>query len=320
MSALRHWTASYVVVIAIWGSCFALTTVALSGFSPEVVVLGRIVIGAATLAVFLLVRKGFHFGDLTRRDVGWMLVLGSCTVIGFVAVAYAQTRISSGLAAIVCASTPLLAAAFSRIARVGQQVTGVGFVGLLVGVAGVGLLVGAGTFTGGLDVVGIASALLGAAAFASSTVMAAARFADSTYTGTQLMFMQFAAAGLLLMMVVPACNVTVELNAAACWAMLSLGVLGGAVANVLYWRVMRLAGPVTASTTFQSIPIVATILGAVLLGEVVTVSELVGGTLIIAGLAALRLRRRPAVTVPHQRSASFRVVTASTLEPTSGGV
>lgn len=303
MSLFRHWIASYVVVIAIWGSCFALTTVALSGFEPSVVAFGRIVIGAAALAIFMFVGKTFKFGNLSRRDVGWMLLLGSCTVVGFVAVAFAQTRINSGLTAIVCASTPLLAAALSRLARVGQQVSGVGIVGLLVGVAGVGLLVGAGTLSGGFDVVGIAAALVGAASFALSTVMAAARFAKSPYTGTQLTFMQFTAAGLLLLLALPMCTVPVELPGAACFALLLLGVLGGAVANVLYWRVMRLAGPVTASTTFQSVPIVATILGVVVLGEVVTLTEVAGGALIILGLVALCVRRRPAVAIPQPRSA-----------------
>ena len=59
-------------------------------------------------------------------------------------------------------------------------------------------------------------------------------------------------------------------------ALLALGVLAAGIGNVLFWRVLRRAGPVLVATTYQTVPTVAVIVGVVAFGETLGVGELLG--------------------------------------------
>jgi drug/metabolite transporter (DMT)-like permease len=67
-------------------------------------------------------------------------------------------------------------------------------------------------------------------------------------------------------------------------AVLILGVLAAAVGNVLFWRVLRLAGPVVAVTTYQTLPLVAVVVDIGVLGEPFGVGEFLGSAFILTGL------------------------------------
>ena len=91
-------------------------------------------------------------------------------------------------------------------------------------------------------------------------------------------------------------------------AVLILGVLAAALGNVLFWRVLRLAGPVVAATTYQTVPLVAVIVGIVVLGEPFGGAEFAGTAFILAGLALQLMTPaatgRPAAG-PDQRSPTW---------------
>jgi drug/metabolite transporter (DMT)-like permease len=129
--------------------------------------------------------------------------------------------------------------------------------------------------------------LTAAACFALSGALAASFFPGSTYSGSQLSMAQLLCSGLLLVPVTPVTPVTgLSLSPSGpLAAVLILGVLTAAVGNVLFWRVLRLAGPVIAATTYQTVPLVAVIVGIVILGEPFGVGEFVGTALILTGLA-----------------------------------
>jgi drug/metabolite transporter (DMT)-like permease len=84
------------------------------------------------------------------------------------------------------------------------------------------------------------------------------------------------------------------------FALLALGVLGSGIAYILNFRVIALSDATTASTVTYLTPLVAVIVGAVLLQEKITWHEPVGGVLIVIGAATAQglLRSRKRFTTP----------------------
>ena len=100
-----------IVLACIWGWSFLLIKVILEGAPPTFLAWGRIALGLAVLVVFLL-RAGE--GPPQRRYWGHLLVLGlTMSVLPFMLIGWGEEHISSALASVLNACTPLFAAAFS---------------------------------------------------------------------------------------------------------------------------------------------------------------------------------------------------------------
>ena len=148
-------------VALLWGASFLFIKVAVRELSPSTLILGRLGLGALTLAVIvpLMVGGGVTLQEI-RRNARWLIVVAFVNVaIPFWLLSWGETRIDSGLASILQAAVPIfnavLAFAFFREVRV----TGLRLVGVVIGFAGVALLVGAqpeGKVLGALAVVGMA--------------------------------------------------------------------------------------------------------------------------------------------------------------------
>ncbi|PZU26731.1 MAG: EamA family transporter, partial [Microbacterium sp.] len=93
----------------VWGSSFLFMKVALEGISPAQVVWGRLLLGGITLGVFVVLRRE----PLPRRLAVWghMTVLAvSFCVVPFLLFSWAQQHVTSGLASIYNATTPIMTA------------------------------------------------------------------------------------------------------------------------------------------------------------------------------------------------------------------
>jgi drug/metabolite transporter (DMT)-like permease len=139
-----------VVLSAIWGSSFLFIKVGVRELSPSVVVLGRLVVGAAVLLPLTAFRGGL--GPLGGR-LGAVALLGLFNnALPFWLLGFAEERIDSGLTAVIQAAAPIFTVLVARRIDPSQRVgrsqlagVGVGFVGvaLLVGVQRGGGLIGA---------------------------------------------------------------------------------------------------------------------------------------------------------------------------------
>ena len=76
-------------------------------------------------------------------------------------------------------------------------------------------------------------------------------------------------------------------------ALLALGIIGTGVAYVINYRIISDDGPVLASTVTYLLPVVAVILGALVLAEPITLQLAAGVAIVLAGVALTR-RRKPA--------------------------
>ena len=307
-----RWLPSYLQVVLLWGGAYGITEIALVAFSPGQVAMCRALIGAACLAA-ILVAGG---GGLPRLGMaGWsrIAVLAGLTTIAAVSATTAQCRMPSAIVAVLCAMTPLFAAVFCQLRRV--PTPAIRWVGVGLGVVGVAVLLSP---SGDIDGIGVVLALTAAACFALSGALAAAFFPGSTHSGSQLTMAQLLCSGLLLVPVTPVTGLSLSPSGPLA-AVLILGVLTAAVGNVLFWRVLRLAGPVIAATTYQTVPLVAVIVGIVVLGEPFGVGEFVGTALILTGLAlqlvAPAATDRPAAE-PDRRSPAWPAARA--LQPAVG--
>ena len=273
-----RWLPSYLLVVLLWGGAYGITEIALVAFSPGQVAMWRALIGAACLAVILVAGGG---GLPRLGKAGWsrIAVLAGLTTIASVSAVAAQCRMPSAIVAVLCAMTPLFTAIFCHLRRV--PTPAIRWIGVGLGVLGVAVLLSP---SGNIDGIGVMLGLTAAACFALSGALAATFFPGSTYSGSQLTMAQLLCSGLLLVPVTPVTGLSLSPSGPLA-AVLMLGVLAAAVGNVLFWRVLRLAGPVVAATTYQTVPLVAVIVGIVILGEPFGVREFVGTAFILAGLA-----------------------------------
>jgi drug/metabolite transporter (DMT)-like permease len=300
---LRGWLAPYLVLTVVWGASFLFIEVGLTALTPGQVAFSRVLLGALALLAVLVVTRS----PLPR---GWQIwkhlaIVGlTFNALPFLLFAWAQTHISSILAGIWNATTPLWTVLMGLVLFHAVRPTRHVMAGLALGFVGVVVVLGPWTLAQGrMD----ADLLLGTAAALAAT--AGYGFA-ATYTGVHLTgrpdgrspaqypaVQLLVATGVLAVVVIPQGQVPTTVPMDVALALAALGVLGTGLAYVLLYRVVAVAGAVTATTVTYLIPLVSTTLGIVALGESLTWNEPVGAVLVLVGAWLTRPRAAGASSV-----------------------
>lgn len=291
----------------IWGASFLLIKVALEGISPPQLVLGRLGFGCLVLgAVVVSRRKRLPRAPEMWKHLAFLAVIAN--VIPFFLFAWAESgRVTSGLAGVLNGTTPLLTLLIAIVALPDERATPTRMVGLGLGFGGVILIVGPwrqGTFAG--EALGLL-ACLGAAlcygiAFNYTRRLVSGRgHAAVVLACGQLMV----ATAIQLVVVALAGRQAVHLDWKIVGAVVGLGALGTGVAYLLYYSLIEDVGATTASMVTYLIPVVAVILGVVVLKEPVTWNLFVGAAVVITGVALAegRLVPGPAALPPNETAA-----------------
>lgn len=281
-----------IVLGGIWGSSFLFIEVALEGLTPVQVTSGRLLFGAIALAV--AVGLGFGRYPATWRAWGQLAVLGLISnVLPFMLYAWGQQRVNSSLAGVLNATTPLFTAAISLVALRSERLNPVKAIGLLVGFAGAAVIVSpwddaAGSLPGQL-------ACLGAAALYGLTFVYTRRVVSGRIAPVTAATGQVTAAAAIAVVIALAARASGEpppaLGLGVTAAIVALGVFGTGVAYLLSFRLVELAGATAASMVTYVIPIVAVVLGVVVLNEPVTWNLVVGAAIVIMGIAVFQQGR-----------------------------
>jgi len=292
-------TLQFVLCGVVWGSSFLFMKVGLQGLSPAQVAWSRLLLGAATLGVFVLIRR-----ERLPRSIrvwGHMLVLGiSFCVVPFLLFSWAQQHVTSGLASIYNATTPIMTAVIAGLLFRVERLRTVQLLGILVGMAGVGVIIAPWQ---GLDLaqsIPAQLAMLGATACYGFSLAYMRRFV--AHTGMSALTFSFLNIGLgAAVMVVLAPVIAlgpVALDPPVVLSVLALGCLGTGVAYIWNQNTLRAWGPTRASTVTYLTPIVGVALGMTVLGEPLSWNEPVGALVVFAGillaqnrLSGLRRRR-----------------------------
>ncbi len=293
------WRASYVVLAVLWGCSFLFIATALRSFAPTQVAFGRIAVGLVLLLALLALRR-----EWPRLRAGWVadlaVVAAAMTAVPFVLFALAEQRVSSVLAGLVNATTPLFTAVFVGLLVPQERPDRVQVSGLVLGFAGIAVLLGAWD-PEAIDVVGGLMLLGATLCYGIGNAWSRRRLTGNGLSPVALPAVQLALGGLMLAPFALSAPVPSTVEPAAAGALLALGLGGTGAAYVLYWRVLERAGAtVTASVTYV-IPLVSTTLGVVVLHETLHWYEPVGGAVVLAGVGltqwGVTRRRRPAPPV-----------------------
>jgi drug/metabolite transporter (DMT)-like permease len=272
----------------IWGWSFLFIKVILEDAPPTFLAWGRIALG---LAVLVVAMRGRGERLPERRFWGHLVVLGlSMSALPFLLIGWSEEHISSALASVLNACTPLFAAGFAA-ALLGERLRPPQLAGVAVGFLGVAVVAG----VGGGDLTG--SSLLGSAAvvLASAGYGFGFAYANRFTTGLsalQLSFGQLLAATLILAPVaaLDVAGGRVDLGPQAALCLLLLGALGTGYAYLLNYRTLQESGATVASLVTYLVPLVAVAAGVLVLGEPFSLRLVLGGLIVIGGVALVQGR------------------------------
>jgi drug/metabolite transporter (DMT)-like permease len=294
------WRPRFALLALIWGSSFLSIKVAVDALAPVDVAFVRVALGASVLLVALAIRRQrLPAGRAVWGHLFVIALFGNS--IPFLLLAEGETRISSVLAGIWNATTPLLTLVVATFMLPDERPTGRRVAGLLAGFAGVLVVLGPWRSVGGGELTGQLMCLGAAACYGLAFPYTRRFVAGRPDSGMAL------SAGQLIWSSVQLGAVTAFVGGAPhdvsldpVLAMLALGVLGTGFAYILNYSIVRMAGATTASTVTYLVPIVSTALGIAILGEHLVWNQPVGAALVLASVAysegLLGPRRR--VTVP----------------------
>jgi len=290
---------AFLALSLVWGASFLFIKVALDGLSPAQVVLGRILFGAAALAVIMTVTRR----RWPREPRVWahMVVVGTFfCVIPFTLFAWAEQYVPSSLASIYNATTPIMTLLLTPLVLRSERLDRSRTMGLVVGILGVVVLTGPWQLIGSADLRATLPAQLaciGATLSYGFSGLYLRRFVSGLpYDSVTLSSVQLAMAGAVALLLAPFdARGAVSLSAPVVLSILTLGIVGTGVAYIWYTRVIREWGAARASTVTYLAPVVGVALGVLVLGESIHWYEPVGGAIVIAGILVSRgmtVRRR----------------------------
>ena len=287
-SSLAIWSALAAVYV-IWGSTYLAIAITVQTLPPLLSAGLRFCVAGVVLLGIVAVRRGLHVGRqqlVGAAVVGLLLLVGGN---GFVVLA--ERTVPSGLTALIIASVPLWIVIFRRIA--GDRIHASTFIGVAVGFAGVAFLVVPRGSGGGVDVGGLALLLVATVSWAVGTFLAPrlAMPRDSLLsTGIQQL-----AGGVVLLVSGAAVGELGRLEPAS-WSVNSLlalaylVVFGSLIAFTAYSWLLQNA-PVSLVATYAYVnPVVAVVLGALVLAEPITGSIVFGAAIIVAAVAFIVTR------------------------------
>jgi drug/metabolite transporter (DMT)-like permease len=305
-ASLGAWIA-LITVWVVWGSTYLAIRVGDETIPPLVLASVRFLI--AGLIMFPVAMRGARAAAGARGDQAGRAVryrpgraewLG-CAIVGVLllganaAVCVAETTVPSGLAALLVATVPLWLLGMDAVlnhARLGlAPVTG-----LAIGLAGVGLLSGLGGGKAGVSASGVVIILAAAAAWALGTIMA--RRVTTPASPALTSAMQLLTGGGVLLVLAAGTgefdSFRVSAVSGRSWAALGyLIVVGSIVAFSAYVVAVRLLPTATVATYAYVNPVIAVLLGTLILNERLAPAMFAGGALIV-GAVVLVVRRSPA--------------------------
>ncbi|MEO5632870.1 DMT family transporter [Gaiella sp.] len=295
----RYWPL-ILTLASLWGASYFLIKVGVDGgFSPSALMASRALLAALVLIGYLSTTIGLAAATREIR-AAWRacVVLGTINAaVPFWLVAWGETRIDSGIAAIAQATVPLfsllIGLQFLPQEHIGRlRVAGVG-----LGIVGVALIAGVAPAGNVGEVIGTFAVILASLFYASAGIYGQLRLSGTT-SGPVLATGNMLAAGLILLPFAILQHPTSMPTTGALGSLVLLAVLPTALAQLILFRTIALFGARRLSLVTYLMPGIALFYGAVLLGEQVTVAAVAGLVLILLGVAlgsgTLRPGRRSA--------------------------
>ncbi|WP_196255807.1 EamA family transporter [Micromonospora sp. WMMC415] len=294
------WTALLLVYV-LWGSTYLGIRIAVESLPPLASAALRFAAAGLVLAVVLRLRRGPGALRVDRRQlrsaalVGVLLLAGGNGLVVLAESGPPGVAVPSGIAALLVATVPLLVVLLRSATgdRPGLATLG----GVTLGFAGLVLLVLPTGGVGAVPLVGALTVVAGATSWSVGSFLSG-RLPMPADPFVATVYEMFAGAAVLALLAVGRGELrgfdAGAVTARSWWALAYLMVFGSLVAFTAYVWLLHHA-PISLVSTYAYVnPVVAVALGALLVAEPVTPQVLLGGAVIVAGVALVVTTERPA--------------------------
>jgi drug/metabolite transporter (DMT)-like permease len=291
---MRRGYLALLLLALIWGAAFFFIKIGVRDMSPLTLVLSRAVLGAVTIGAIFAARRQTPFPTGTRARLLPFLtiaILGS--LFPWAAIAFGEQSISSALASILNATTPLWTAVFAYWVTPTERPSALNYLGVAIGFLGTGILIAPDLIGQPLRATTIGTLAVAAAACSYAVAALVQRRRLRGVSPLQVGFWQLTlTAPLALALALPTIGAT-HLRWPSIAAVLFLGVGGSGIGFLLYYFMMNTLGATRATTVTFLLPLTAVFWGASLLRESITLPILGGMAVILLGVFLTSRPRRP---------------------------
>ena len=274
----RAWTL-FAAMAVIWGIPYLFIKIAVAEVSPATIVGLRTLLGAAVL-IPLAVRSG----ALRPAVKAWPFVLAFALIemaLPWLLLGHAEQRVASGFAGLMLAAVPIVGTLTAWVLGDRHALTRIRLLGLACGIVGVALLIGLDSLSGQVDALSVVELLTVAVCYAVGPAIAARKLGHVPSMGVVAVALGIVA---VLYAPVTAYGLGQGSPSAKVWAsILVLALVCTALAFVLFFELIAVAGPVRATVITFVNPAVAVVLGIVVLSEPLTWGTVLGFPLVLLG-------------------------------------
>ena len=284
--------AAFIVLTLIWGSTWAVIRLGLEGIPPLTGVALRFAIAGAILLA-LVRRFGVRF-TWSREELGLWAVNGLFSFTASYTIVYwAEQHIPSGLAALLFATYPLFVAVMAHFALPGERLGWRAAAGILLGFAGVAVIFSDDLqLLGGANVREVALVMLLSPIVSAVATIAVKRWGAGIHPLSLTavpMLLTAAVVGTLALVLEREATLVFDLRSVG--SLLYLAVFGSAVTFTVYYWMLARARATQVALIAYTIPIVAVAVGALLFQEPIRPRVVLGGALVLVGVAVVTRRR-----------------------------
>jgi drug/metabolite transporter (DMT)-like permease len=291
----RDW--GLIVTLAIlWGSGFTLIEIGLRSVPPNTLVFARMALAIPPLLLLLRIRGETLPGDFKSWEM--LTVVGLLNVVvPFILFYWGMTQISTGLASILNATTPLWGVVAAHFLTRDEKATPARVIGVLFGVAGIAVMIGVDALKGmSSGILAQIACLIATLCYALGSIYGR-RFGQSGMTPLSIATGQVITSAIILLPIALFTDAPLSLPmpGMAFWlSTIAMAVFSTSLAYFLFFKLVESAGASNSLLVTFLIPIVAVVLGAAFLGERFSVNQGAGVMLIAVGLVLLdgRVLRR----------------------------
>jgi drug/metabolite transporter (DMT)-like permease len=282
-----------VLVYLSWGTTYLAIKEGVRDLPPGLFGGVRVLLAGLVLLAYLAAR-GQRVG-LRPRQGAWLFLVGCCMFVGGNGlINVAELSVPSGAASVLVATTPLWMALLERAVPGGDRLTGSGWLGLLLGLAGVAVLMTGrpGSREGGFSWLGPVLVLGSAFSWAAGSVLHRHGKAGGPHLVQAAWQMVLGGGSLALLgLVCGEGRVVANLDHVPVLGLVAFGyllVVGSLVGFVAYTWLLGQVSAVVAGTYAYVNPVVALLLGWLLAGEPLSLAVLGGMVVILSGVALVR--------------------------------
>ena len=280
-----NWISLYIALGVVWGCSFIFIKLGLEFLTPIGVAFGRVSMGALTLVFWAKFKKI----DLPRDKKIWLhlwVVSLLLNVIPGVLFAFAETKVTSILAGIINAVTPLMTLLAIMVAFREEKPKSFQVIGLMLGFVGVLTVLSVWQGLGENPLSAVLALLLAVTCYGFSFPYSRKFVLPRKLKPEAMAAVQVSTGAITLLPFYLMDGIAKdEYRPGPVLAMIALGVFGSGFAYIWNFKIMEAVGSAIASTVTYVTPVVAVIVGIIFLGEKVAWYEPVGAAIVLLGAA-----------------------------------